>query len=55
MTFTKEEKEKFLALLKELDLQEIHVPEGAKREWFKFGAFEAIRIMTEKVLIDEKR
>lgn len=54
MKFTKAEKEKFLAVLKELYLQELSIPEGAKREWFKFGAYEAIRIMTEKVLIDEK-
>lgn len=53
MTFTEEEKEKFLAVIREVKLDELVIPDEANRNWFKFGAYDALRIVTERILSDE--
>lgn len=50
---TKEEKDKFLEIIKNVDLQELVIPDEANRKWFKFGAYDALRILSEGILTDE--
>lgn len=54
---TQEEKNKFITLIKSVDIQELAIPEGAKRKWFRFGAYDALRALSERILNDgqEKR
>jgi hypothetical protein len=54
MTLTEEEKKKLLEMIKSVDLEELLIPDEANRKWFKFGAYDALRILSERVLSDEK-
>lgn len=54
MTFTEKEQTKFLELIKTIDLKELAIPDEANRNWFKFGAYDALRILTERILTDGK-
>lgn len=53
MTFTKEEQDKFLALISKLDLDLPAIGDETQRKWYSFGAYDALRILTEKVLTEE--
>lgn len=46
---TEDNKNTFLELIKSIDLDEMIIPEEAKRKWFKFGGHEMARILSEKV------
>lgn len=57
---TADEKEKFLAYIKSVNLDEFIIPDeqanvGSKPKWYKFGAYDALRILATKVLADEQR
>lgn len=50
MTYTSEEKHKFIQTIKHLDLKSLAVPEGESRKWYKFGAYDALRLLTMEIL-----
>lgn len=45
-TFTKAE---VLELVKSINIEEMLIPEGAKRKWFRFGAHDALGMLSDKV------
>lgn len=40
---------KVLKLIQDIDIEAMLIPKEADRNWFKFGAYSAIKIMVEKV------
>jgi hypothetical protein len=50
VTFTDEEKNKFLEIIKTLDLDAMVIPDEAKRKWYTFGAYDALKILAERIL-----
>lgn len=54
MELTEDEKKKFLEMIKSVNLEELLIPDAANRKWFKFGAYDALRILSEKVLNNGK-
>jgi len=54
IVFTEKEKKKFIDLIKDIDLKELAIPDEANRQWFKFGAYDALRIIAEKILGGEE-
>jgi hypothetical protein len=53
MKLTAPEKKKFIEIIKSVKLDELVIPDEANRKWFKFGAYDALRILSEKVLSNE--
>lgn len=59
VALTEDEKKKFLEIIKSINLSELNIPDdeakpGTKRKWYKFGAYDALRILSEEVLTDGK-
>jgi hypothetical protein len=50
ITLSKEEKRKFLLIIKDIDLQALVIPEEANRQWFKFGAYNALSILSDDII-----
>lgn len=46
---TEADKKKIINLIKNVDIQEMVIPEEAKRKWFKFGAYEMARLVVEEI------
>lgn len=44
-----------LDLIKSIDIQEMLVPDEANRKWFRFGAYDALRILSESIIEENKR
>jgi hypothetical protein len=48
---TKEKKEELVELLKSIDIKEVYSTEDEqKRKWFRFGAYDALRMATEAII-----
>lgn len=55
MILTEEEKRKFIQVIEGIDLELLNIPDEANRNWFKFGAYDALRILVEKIVkVEEK-
>ena len=53
MSLTDEEKKKLLDMVKAVDLEELLIPDEANRKWFRFGAYDALRILAEDIQNDK--
>ena len=56
---TEDEKKRFMEIIKHLDIKALDIPDdeaapGSKRKWFKFGAYDALRILSEEILSNGK-
>ena len=54
-SLTNEEKEKFILYIQSLKVDDLIIPDeqanvGSKRKWYKFGAYDSMRALTEKVV-----
>lgn len=59
ITLTDEEKKKFIEIIKNINIEELNIPDdeakpGTKRKWFKFGAYDSLRILSEEILNNGK-
>lgn len=54
MKLTKEEQDKFLKLIKTIDLNIPVIRGDNNKKWYKFGAYDALKILAEKVVEDER-